>query len=84
MRNHEFGEDPTFLSIALSAPVRWTATKVALVVGTVLCIINHAPDLMNNTFTLTNLLQIALTYTVPYCVSSYSSVKMIRRFVHQP
>jgi hypothetical protein len=83
MKNQEFGEDPTFLSIALSAPVRRTATKVALVVGTVLCIINHVPDLMIDNFTLTNLMQIALTYSVPYCVSTYSSVKMIRRFIHE-
>ncbi len=84
MKNQEFGEDPTFLSIALSAPVRRTAGKIALVVGTVLCIINHVPDMMSGAFSLTNLMQIALTYSVPYCVSTYSSVKMIRRFISKP
>jgi hypothetical protein len=61
--------------------VVWTALKVASVVGTILCLINHAPAMVSQQFSGGNLLQMMLTYLVPYCVSTYSSVKMIRRFV---
>ena len=81
MENQEFGENPTFLSIALSPTVRLTAARIALLVGSVLCVINHAPDLMRGSFNSINLLQIMLTYAVPYCVSTFSSVKMIRKYV---
>lgn len=84
MKNEHFGVEPTFLSIAKTSAVRLTALKVALVVGTVLCLINHLPDLMHGSFSGVNLMQMALTYTVPFCVSTYSSVKMIRRFVISP
>jgi hypothetical protein len=60
--------------------VVWTALKVAAVVGTILCLINHAPAMVSQQFSGGNLLQMMLTYLVPYCVSTYSSVKMIRRF----
>ena len=83
MKN-DFGENPTFLSIANKSEVRLTALKVALLVGTVLCVINHLPDLMEGNFTGVNMMQIVLTYLVPFCVSTYSSVKMIRRFVIAP
>lgn len=84
MKYDDFGANPTFLSIAKNSAVMLTALKVALVVGTILCVINHLPDFMHGSFTGVNLMQIVLTYTVPFCVSTYSSVKMIRRFVVGP
>ena len=81
MNKQDFGSHPTFLSIASNAEVRSTAFKVAAVVGSVLCLINHLPDMMHGSFSLMNMAQIGLTYTVPFCVSTYSSVRMIRRFV---
>ena len=55
-----------------------TATKVALVVGTILALINHGPALLALELTRQQILQIALTYLVPYCVSTYSSVKVLQ------
>ena len=57
-------------------PIVLTATKVAIVVGTILALINHAPALLALELSRQQILQIALTYLVPYCVSTYSSVKV--------
>ena len=57
-----------------------TALKIAAVVGTILCLINQAPAMVSQQFSGGNVLQMLLTYLVPYCVSTYSSVKMIRRY----
>jgi hypothetical protein len=59
-------------------PVVLTAIKVALVVGTVLALINHGPALLALELSCQQMLQIALTYLVPYGVSTYSSVKMLK------
>ena len=59
-------------------PVVLTAIKVALVVGTVLALINHGPALLALELSRQQMLQIALTYLVPYGVSTYSSVKMLK------
>lgn len=80
MNEQEFGTCPTFLSIAFNGEVWSVALKVAAVVGTILCLINHLPDFVQGTFGMVNMVQIALTYSVPFCVSTYSSVRAIRRF----
>ena len=59
-------------------PVVLTAIKVALVVGTVLALINHGPALLALELSRQQMLQIALTYLVPYGVSTYSSVKVLK------
>jgi hypothetical protein len=43
----------------------------------VLALINHSPAIFNLTFSTQNVVQIVLTYLVPYGVSTYSSVKAI-------
>jgi hypothetical protein len=50
------------------------ALKVALVVGTILNVINHFDLLTGAALTRTAVLQIALTYVVPYCVSTHGQV----------
>ena len=67
-----------FLRHATSGPVVATATRVAILVGSLLALINHGSALLAMTVSGKQLLQIALTYLVPYCVSTYSSVKMLR------
>ncbi len=52
------------------------ALKVALVVGTLLTRINHGPALLEYQLTSRHYLQIALTYLVPYLVSTYSAVSV--------
>jgi hypothetical protein len=67
----------TFIAIALQPAVLGTALKISLIVGTVLALINHSPAIFNLTFSTQNVVQIVLTYLVPYGVSTYSSVKAI-------
>jgi hypothetical protein len=50
------------------------ALKVALVIGTVLNVINHFDLILGASATNTTFLQIALTYVVPYCVSTHGQV----------
>lgn len=52
--------------------------RVAIVVGTILILINHASGLMHARITPLEGVQIALTYCVPYCVVTYASVQAIR------
>ena len=68
----------SFLELALLPEVRNRAFKVALVVGTLLALINHADALVNQTFGLTNALKVLLTFCVPYAVSTYAAVGAIR------
>ena len=71
-----------YLAIALSNEVAVTALRLALVVGTILALINHGAEILQGTLTKGNIYQIALTYLVPYSVSTYSSVKAIQKRVN--
>jgi hypothetical protein len=66
-------------SIALSREVVVSSLKVSMVVGTILAFINHGAELLQMTVTGASILQISLTYLVPYCVATYSSTNAIRR-----
>lgn len=66
-----------FIKIALQPSVFRTAIRVAIVVGTVLALINHSAAIFSFTLSKQNIFQIFLTYLVPYGVSTYSSVKAI-------
>lgn len=66
--------------LARSPSVTRRALKLALVVGTLLGLINHpeavcAPESVPGR----GWLQIGLTYLVPYCVSTYSAVQALRQ-----
>ena len=50
------------------------AIRVALVVGTILNIINHYDLFLGQHFTLQILIQILLTYAVPYLVSTHGQI----------
>ena len=62
------------ISRCLAPTTRRLALRVALVVGAVLNLINHFDVLLGAELTTTTLVQIALTYAVPYCVSTHSQV----------
>ena len=49
--------------------------KMALVVGTLLAVINHGQALLTGHFTPGELLPACLTYCVPFAVSMYSQVQ---------
>ena len=69
-----------FLTIAMRTDVRSRATKVALLVGTILVVINQGDVILAGTLTAMHWLKIALTYCVPYCVSTYSAVGAEREY----
>ncbi len=50
------------------------ALKVSLVVGTLLNLLNHYDLLLGTPLTGTAVAQVALTYLVPYCVSTHGQV----------
>ncbi len=50
------------------------AVKVALVVGTILLLINHADALFNNNMTVHRWVSVCLSYLVPYMVSIHGRI----------
>ena len=66
-----------FIALAWQTDVRIRALKVAAVVGSLLVLINQSDAVVSGQLTTNQLLQILLTYCVPYGVSTYSSVKAL-------
>ena len=60
-------------------PVLLTAIRIAIVVGTILALINHGSAILAMDLNEVQLMQIGLTYLVPYAVSTYSSISMLAR-----
>ena len=69
---------PGFMAIATSRSVVERSARIALVVGTVLAVINHTDTILSGETTYRTIVKIAVTYLVPYCVSTYSSVGAVR------
>lgn len=74
-----------WFALAASRSVVSRALKLAVIVGTILGIINHGDkfltfflDPMSMAVMNRDLLKFVITYLVPYCVSTYSSVQAIR------
>lgn len=55
------------------------AFRIALVVGTVLALINHGDKIFTANLSGIDLAKIVLTFLVPYCVSTLSSVQAMRQ-----
>ena len=72
------GNSRGFFALSTSGPVVVRAMKLSVIVGTILAVINHGPGIANASLSYGNVLQIAVTYLVPYCVSTYSSVRAIQ------
>jgi len=52
---------------------------MASIVGIVLAIINHGDHILLGTMTYNNWIKILITFWVPFCVSTISSVLAIRK-----
>ena len=63
-----------FLNTACEPVILKRSIKVALFVGTILMFINHGDMLFSGYLDSTRFLKIALTYCVPFCVSTQASV----------
>ncbi len=72
------GSSPTALEIATSAPVVRRSAKIALVVGVLLMAINHGDNIVMGHMTLASWFKCALTFFVPYCVSTVTAVLSAR------
>jgi hypothetical protein len=59
-------------------PVVWRALQTALVVGTILIVINQGDAILSARLTAALLWKIPLTYAVPYLVSTYSALAISR------
>ena len=69
------GGQRSILSYCLERATLLFALKLALVVGTVLALINHGQAIFTGHVTFDQLIPILITYCVPFSVSMYSQVQ---------
>ncbi len=67
-----------FATLATRRDVVARAAKTALLVGTILIVINHGDALLRGELGLERVLKMLLTAAVPYCVSTYASVRALQ------
>jgi hypothetical protein len=72
-----------FLTLAVRPDVVKGALKTALVVGSVLIVINHGDAVMAGDLDPGRLVKMLLTFLVPYCVSTYASVSALKTVLDQ-
>lgn len=70
-----FKHRPAWIEIATRRDIVTRSYKIALCVGTVLALLNHGEKLFLLALNTLDITKILLTYLVPYCVSTYSSVQ---------
>jgi hypothetical protein len=63
---------PDFFELAFSDGTPQKAVRTALVVGTILAIINHGDSILKGESI--NYFKILLTYCVPYCVTTWGAI----------
>ena len=63
-----------WLKIATTRSIVVRGMKYAVVVGSILVVINHGNAIVAGTLDTTRVIQMMLTVLVPYCVSTASSV----------
>lgn len=66
-----------WLTLCFTKPVMKRASWTALIVGTILILINHGNAILRGEVDLTRVLQMCLTLIVPYIVSTVSSVSTL-------
>ena len=74
----------SFFWVARQPSVVWRAIKISAIVGVILAVINHGDKLITLSLTSIDLIKILLTFGVPYCVSTFSSVLAIRERTQTP
>ena len=67
-----------FLKHAMKRDCVLRSLKVAVIVGTILAIINHYDAIFYRDLTKTDIIQILITYLVPYSVATYGSASEAR------
>lgn len=71
-------QEPSLIALCTRRAVMRRAAMIALVVGTILAIINHGDRLISGDISSEVVIKILMTYLAPYCVSTYSAVLTIR------
>ena len=66
-----------WIEIALSPDVVRRSIKVGVLVGTILIAINYGDRLLTGSLAARDWIKMALTYLVPYSVSTYASVSAL-------
>ena len=66
---------PSWFSIAMRGTIVIRSIKIALVVGSVLGLLNHGDKILTGALNNSDIYKIIITYLVPYCVSTYSAVQ---------
>jgi hypothetical protein len=66
-----------WLRLALRADIVRRSRKVALMVGTILVVINYGDRLLSGDIRFGDGIKMVLTYCVPYCVSTYAAVSAV-------
>jgi len=64
-----------WLTLCFTKSVMKRASWTALIVGTILILINHGNAILNGEVDLTRIFQMCLTVTVPYIVSTLMSME---------
>jgi hypothetical protein len=67
-----------FLRLAARSDVVGRAVRTALLVGVILIAINHGDALLSGNVGPVQVGKMALTVLVPYCVSTYASVRALQ------
>lgn len=67
-----------FLKHAVDKVCVRRSLKVAIVVGTILAVVNHYDAILSGSFSTTTLVQIGVTYLVPFCVATFGSAMQAR------
>jgi hypothetical protein len=69
------GSSRPLIAYCLERPTLLFSLKMALVVGTLLAVINHGQAIVTGHFTSDRLLPLLLTYCVPFAVAMYSQIQ---------
>jgi len=69
------GSPSPLIAYCLERPTLFFSLKMALVVGTLLAVINHGQAIVTGHFTSDRLLPMLLTYCVPFAVSLFSQIQ---------
>ncbi|MFK8022299.1 MAG: nitrate/nitrite transporter NrtS [Pseudomonadales bacterium] len=68
----------TWLQTSMRPDIVRRAARVAIIVGTILALINYGDRMLTLTLDNTAIAKILLTYLVPYGVSTWSAVQVAR------
>jgi membrane-associated PAP2 superfamily phosphatase len=69
------GNQRPFITYCFERATLWFSIRMALVIGTILGIINHGQAIVTGHFTSDRLFSLLLTYCVPFSVSLFSQIQ---------